>query len=443
MSSNEGGEAVDLSWIGTPEAVEKNATECLTDRMGEWCVGFVVSYDDRTRRVKLFVDDDRDDGTGWEFDDVPARTLLPLPPDDSETGDAPLQDDPARRFVMAGLEAEDPEQAITCFVETLALDPQHWFAAESCALRYRELENWQSAAAYFRKALAVPAAARYPGLHFELAWCMGKLKRWQAEIDAYQACLALDADWPNARNNLGYSLMRIGNYPEAVKVLEEALRRGNDGKFPLRNLPTALLKLGRKKEAVGWLQKDLRGHSLTKRAASLLAKLGAPSQQPQHEGPPTEEEEAECIATPPNWAASHNEAKKDAAFHKERHLELELVASLERAQPIFDRRLQLYLSADGRSGQQFAMPGFGIIDLLTLDLDTKGLVVIELKRGSAGDEVVEQVLRYIDGVRKTVANPDQSVKGIVVVREASGSLRSAAVAAGVEVRTYGVSYQLA
>lgn len=59
--------------------------------------------------------------------------------------------------------------------------------------------------------------------------------------------------------------------------------------------------------------------------------------------------------------------------------------------------------------------GAGEIDILCVDSE-ENFVVIELKRSKAPDIVVAQTDRYIAWVKKTLAEPNQQVKGLIIAK---------------------------
>lgn len=427
-------EPSDSSWIAVGE-------HCLTDCMYGSEEAAITQYGPARQRVGVFVYDPAHEDLGWQFDDVPVAHVTPY----TEASTQFVLDEAvaaARELVFQGMSEDDSEHAISFFVEALERNKMNWFAAQECARRYERLENWQSAAAFYRRALSSPPGCVWPSIHFQLGWCLGKLKKFADEAEAYRACLLLDPDWPFARNNLGWSLQKAGLHAAAVPVFQEAVRRGNDGKYPLRNLPKALVKAGRLEEAATLLRQDVRGGKITKASERLLEKIQGLKDgvdAPSLRNSAADVDDLEVDAAAPS-KPSGSGTQPGVALHKEKHLEEEIVETMRRGLQVFDRSLRLYESPDGVSGQQFAIPRVGIVDLLAVDQTSGDFVVIELKRGLGDDEVVGQVSRYIGWVRESLAKPKQKVLGIVCVRESSERLRLAAAATNLEVRTYGLSF---
>lgn len=87
--------------------------------------------------------------------------------------------------------------------------------------------------------------------------------------------------------------------------------------------------------------------------------------------------------------------------------------------------------------------GAGPIDILAVSRDGKHLLVIELKRGRATDDVVGQTLRYMGYVKEQIAEPDQTVEGMIIALEDDQKLRWALAAVpNVSFYRYQVSFKL-
>jgi RecB family endonuclease NucS len=85
--------------------------------------------------------------------------------------------------------------------------------------------------------------------------------------------------------------------------------------------------------------------------------------------------------------------------------------------------LTLYEDDDIR-GLEFEAGAGRRIDILELD-GSGAFVVLELKVSRGYDRVVGQLLRYMNWVRKELADPGQRVRGIVICRTMSEDLQLA------------------
>ena len=76
---------------------------------------------------------------------------------------------------------------------------------------------------------------------------------------------------------------------------------------------------------------------------------------------------------------------------------------------------------EGIKGIEFPVGG-RFIDILAVD-PTGKLVVIKLKISKGYDRIVGQLMRYMVWILKNQAEPNQQVRGIIVVREISEDLK--------------------
>jgi len=87
----------------------------------------------------------------------------------------------------------------------------------------------------------------------------------------------------------------------------------------------------------------------------------------------------------------------------------------------------------------------GPIDILARSKDSKEWLVIELKKGRSGDQVVGQLQRYMGWVlRNCVRRGDgESVKGLIILKNTDRKLEYALeVTQGIELMTYTVNFSL-
>jgi endonuclease len=115
---------------------------------------------------------------------------------------------------------------------------------------------------------------------------------------------------------------------------------------------------------------------------------------------------------------AHEAAPGSSEFLLERDLQRYLAENLDCIEP----GLRLY-HEDGVRGIEFDAGGRRI-DILAVDRGG-ALVVLELKVSKGYDRVVGQLLRYMNWVRKELADPGQRVRGMIVCRAMSEDLRLA------------------
>lgn len=93
-------------------------------------------------------------------------------------------------------------------------------------------------------------------------------------------------------------------------------------------------------------------------------------------------------------------------------------------------------------GQQY-QTGVGPINVLAISKDARRLLVIELKRGRTSDVVVGQILRYMGYVKEQIAEPYQTVEGVVIALEDDERLRLAlTIVPSISFYRYTISFTL-
>lgn len=83
------------------------------------------------------------------------------------------------------------------------------------------------------------------------------------------------------------------------------------------------------------------------------------------------------------------------------------------------------------------------MDILAIKKDKSELLVVELKKGRASDVVVGQVLRYMGFVFQDLAEPGQTVRGVIIALEDDKRIRRAlAVTPNIEFFRYEITFKL-
>ncbi|HSV98131.1 MAG TPA: endonuclease NucS domain-containing protein [Spirochaetota bacterium] len=138
--------------------------------------------------------------------------------------------------------------------------------------------------------------------------------------------------------------------------------------------------------------------------------------------------------------ASDPAVEDPVAFAMEKHLEAFLVANWNQTE--LGKEFSIYEEEGEPVGQQYETDA-GPIDILAVSKDGGRLLVVELKRGRASDVVVGQILRYMGYVKEQIAEPDQTVEGVIIALEDDKKLRWALAAAPVvSFYRYQVNFKL-
>jgi len=127
-------------------------------------------------------------------------------------------------------------------------------------------------------------------------------------------------------------------------------------------------------------------------------------------------------------------------FGLESHLEDFLVENWEGLE--LGKKYSILEEDGDMVGQQYPTP-IGIIDILAQSKDGKEWLVVELKKGRSGDQVVGQLLRYIGWIRKEKAKEKEEVKGLIIVGEITDKLKYALETVdNVDLMVYSVNFKL-
>lgn len=140
-----------------------------------------------------------------------------------------------------------------------------------------------------------------------------------------------------------------------------------------------------------------------------------------------------------SFPLEHEAIEDKNAFVLEKYLEDFIVSNFD---TIFKGRLKIYEDPDGNDGQQYATD-IGPIDILAIEQKSNSFVVIELKKGRPSDTVVGQTLRYMGWVKQILCKNEQTVKGLIICRDADPKLTYALeMTKNIDVRYYTISFKL-
>jgi len=132
--------------------------------------------------------------------------------------------------------------------------------------------------------------------------------------------------------------------------------------------------------------------------------------------------------------------EEQIAFALEKHLEDFLVQNW--AQTELGKDYDIFEEDGETRGQQYPTDT-GPMDVLAIKKDKSELLVVELKKGRASDAVIGQVMRYMGYVAQELAEPNQSVRGVIIAQEDDQRIRRAlAVAPNISFMRYQVSFKL-
>lgn len=145
-------------------------------------------------------------------------------------------------------------------------------------------------------------------------------------------------------------------------------------------------------------------------------------------------------AAAPTLVSTDTTVEDPIEFALEKHLEHFLVQNW--AMTELGRDYDIFEEDGEIRGQQYPSDT-GPMDILAIKKDKSELLVVELKKGRASDAVVGQVLRYMGFVAQDLAEPTQTVRGVIIAQEDDARIRRAlAVTPNVSFYRYQVSFRL-
>ena len=110
------------------------------------------------------------------------------------------------------------------------------------------------------------------------------------------------------------------------------------------------------------------------------------------------------------------------SFLFEKHLEDFIVSNWKNTH--LANKYKIYEENGVQVGRQYRTET-GPLDILAISHDETELLVIELKRDRASDEVVGQILRYMGWIKKNIAKPHQVVSGCIIALRSDAKLENA------------------
>ena len=144
-------------------------------------------------------------------------------------------------------------------------------------------------------------------------------------------------------------------------------------------------------------------------------------------------------ASAPKLLSTDDTVEDAATFALEEHLENFLVNNWELTELADSYEI---FEEDGEKAQQY-QTDTGPLDILAISKDKKTLLVVELKKGRASDAVVGQTLRYMSYVQEELAEPDQTVRGLIIAHQDDQRIRRAlSLIPSIAFYRYKVSFKL-
>lgn len=142
----------------------------------------------------------------------------------------------------------------------------------------------------------------------------------------------------------------------------------------------------------------------------------------------------------PTFTVNDETVEDPTVFALEKHLEDFLFHNWKQTE--LGKMYDIY-TVDGEPvGRQYPSDT-GPLDILAISKDKKELLVVELKRGRASDQVVGQIQRYMGYVQEELTEEGQTVKGVIIAQEDDLRIRRAlSVTTNISFYRYEVSFRL-
>jgi restriction system protein len=143
---------------------------------------------------------------------------------------------------------------------------------------------------------------------------------------------------------------------------------------------------------------------------------------------------------PPTIISTDAEVEDASNFALEKHLEDFLVENWKQSE--LGRQYDIYEEEGELVGQQYPSDT-GPIDILAISKDKKTLLVVELKKGRASDNVMGQIQRYMGYVKEELAEENQIVKGAIIALDDDLRIKRAlSVTNNIDFYRYEISFKL-
>jgi restriction system protein len=191
------------------------------------------------------------------------------------------------------------------------------------------------------------------------------------------------------------------------------------------------------RRAVRWYQQTIERSEMSDNLKNSTGSIGTTC---EITGYAAELEQLLGGTKPPALIATDETVEDPAVFALEKHLEDFLAANWKQTE--LGKNYDIYEEGGEIIGKQYPTDT-GFIDILAISKDKKELLVVELKKGRASDNVVGQIQRYMGFVLEELAEEGQTTKGIIIALEDDNRIRRAlAVAPNIEFYRYQVSFKL-
>ena len=191
------------------------------------------------------------------------------------------------------------------------------------------------------------------------------------------------------------------------------------------------------RRTVKWYPNTIERSAMSETLRNSTGSIGTVSDITRY----AEEIETLIGGTKPPVIFSNDETIEDITeFALEKHLEDFLVKNWKQTE--LGKHYDIYEEGGELVGKQYPTDT-GPIDILAISKDKKTILVVELKKGRASDNVVGQVQRYMGFALETLAEKNQQVKGVIIALEDDLRIKRAlSVTNNIEFYRYKINFKL-
>ena len=191
------------------------------------------------------------------------------------------------------------------------------------------------------------------------------------------------------------------------------------------------------RRTVHWFSHRIRREDMSPALRNSTGSIGTVARIDKHV---EELERLICGEAAPSLTHTDERIEDPIVFALEKHLEDFLVANWSSTE--LGQKYDIFEEDGELVGQQYPSDT-GPIDILAISKDKKELLVVELKKGRASDNVVGQIQRYMGFVIETLAEPHQNVRGVIIALENDLRIRRALmVNTSIDFYRYQISFKL-
>jgi tetratricopeptide (TPR) repeat protein len=174
------------------------------------------------------------------------------------------------------------EEAIACYEKALEINPYYADANINLAVAFETKGDIAEAARRYRSVLETKDTILK---HKDIGYALMKLGRFEEAVTEYNKALSETPNDPDVLNELGYSLMQTGKLDEAIKCFTEVIRLTPDSIQAHCYLGGVLVQKGKINEAITHLEDALRLKPDWVELMDTLGRILAASKEPTIRNP--------------------------------------------------------------------------------------------------------------------------------------------------------------